>query len=71
VANQPKTPLRSVRLSDEDWALADLVASRLSVETGLPASRADVFRLALRDYADRRGVAPGAASETPPKKKRK
>lgn len=57
--NQPKTPLRSIRLSDEDWSLADLVAADLSRGTGLPANRTDVLRIALHELAARRGVPAG------------
>jgi hypothetical protein len=67
--NQPKTPARSVRLSDEDWSLAADLAADLARESGLPANRADVLRIALHDLADRRGVS--ATGKTPKKKSKK
>ena len=55
--NQPKTPARSIRLSDSDWELAERIAADLARETGLAASRSDAVRLGLLTLARQRGLA--------------
>ncbi len=49
--------LRSpMRFSEDDWALADLLARHIEQEHGISATRANAFRLALRKYAESVGV---------------
>jgi predicted transcriptional regulator len=45
--NQPKTPARAVRISDELWAALRDIAERTDVTVS------DVVRLALEDFAAR------------------
>ena len=45
-----RTPITPIRLDDEDRALLDQIAIQLRIRTGLPVSRADVVRLAIRAY---------------------
>lgn len=56
------TTVRTIRLSDDDWALAqalaDDLARELSGSLGRPVAphRSDAIRLALREAARNRGV---------------
>jgi hypothetical protein len=52
VPDQPKTPARSFRFSDEELALMDRLADHFTTHPERPYKRTDVLKIALNRLAE-------------------